>query len=75
MLLMQSDGSRIQLYDLEKEDPCEADNIASMEAGGASEMRLRLQQWVASLPPGPPRSEEVPSAFRSEVGDGAVFEH
>ncbi len=51
-LLMNDDGSRVELYDIVK-DPSEMNNLAKEKAGIAKKMAKELLGWSKKLPPGP----------------------
>jgi arylsulfatase A-like enzyme len=48
-LLMQPDGSRLELYDL-RTDRAEAVNLAAREPKRAKRMADQLRAWYAALP-------------------------
>jgi arylsulfatase A-like enzyme len=51
-LLLNRDGSRVELYDLRR-DPLEVDNRASQEGAVVATLRERALAWSRTLPPGP----------------------
>lgn len=52
-LLMDRDGSGVELYDLAR-DPGERSNVAAREAAVTKRLSARLAAWIATLPvPGP----------------------
>lgn len=51
-LLMNPDGGRVELYDIER-DPGEALNLAAAEGAIVARLRERVSAWQRTLPPGP----------------------
>ena len=59
-LMMDPDGSRIELYNL-KQNPCEVDNLASENKKIVKRMSKQLLEWHSSLPATRTISETPPS--------------
>ncbi len=55
-LLMNPDGSRVELYDI-PQDPSEVANMAGREAGVVKRLSSRLLKWQGTLPAGPVHPE------------------
>ncbi len=61
-LLMNPDGSRIELYDL-REDPGEVDNKAAEHEDVVRRMSAELLAWQKTLPPGPIQRQAGSNAY------------
>lgn len=52
-MVMNEDGSQLNLYDM-REDWAERDNIAEQHPEVVTELRVMLDEWIATLPKGHP---------------------
>ena len=61
-LLLNPDGSRLELYDVVA-DPAEVNNLAAVQPAVVEQLSATALAWQASLPPGPVDDDAGSNAY------------